>query len=109
MKLSKEAHRAGAYRFASRFHAVALNMEEKPDPAIADILNVHRTIVSVWLRKWRQEGMEGSAIIPVFTEHTNDAFTSRNELYATLTSTHRSIRRNLPHVQEYLNPYQKLT
>lgn len=59
VKLSKEALREGAYRVASRLHAVALNMEGKSAPEIAGTLKVHRTKVSIWLRKWQQEGMEG--------------------------------------------------
>lgn len=59
VRLSKEALREGAYRVASRLHAVALNMEGKAAPEIADILKVHRSKVSIWLRNWQQIGMEG--------------------------------------------------
>lgn len=57
--LSKKALRDGAYRVASRLHAVALNMEGKSAPEIADILKVHRSKVSIWLQNWQQEGMDG--------------------------------------------------
>lgn len=57
--LSKQALREGAYRVAGRLHAVALNMEGKTAPEIAGILKVHRTKVSIWLRKWQQQGIEG--------------------------------------------------
>lgn len=59
VRLSKEALREGAYRVAGRLHAVALNMEGKAAPEIADILKVHRSKVSIWLRNWQQNGMEG--------------------------------------------------
>jgi transposase len=59
VKLSKQALREGAYRVASRLHAIALNMEGRTAPEIASILKVHRTKVSIWLRRWQQEGAEG--------------------------------------------------
>lgn len=59
VKLSRQALRDGAYRVASRLHAVALNMEGRTAPEIADILKVHRSKVSVWLRNWQQIGMDG--------------------------------------------------
>jgi len=57
--LSKQALRDGAYRVASRLHAIALNMEGKNAPQIADILKVHRSKVSIWLRNWQEDGMDG--------------------------------------------------
>lgn len=59
VQLSKQALRDGAYRVASRLHAVALNMEGKTAPEIAHVLKVHRSKVVLWLRKWQEEGMEG--------------------------------------------------
>jgi len=59
VKLSKQALRDGAHRVASRLHAIVLNMEGKSAPEIARILKVHRSKVSIWLRNWRQEGIEG--------------------------------------------------
>jgi transposase len=59
VKLSKQALRAGAYRVAGRLHAIALNMEGKTAPQIADLLKVHRTKVSTWLRNWQKYGMDG--------------------------------------------------
>lgn len=59
VRLSKEALREGAYRVAGWLHAVALNMEGKAAPEIADILKVHRSKVSIWLHNWQQNGMEG--------------------------------------------------
>lgn len=59
IKLSKQALRDGAYRVATRLHAVVLNMEGKTAPQIATILKVHRSKVSIWLRSWQQYGMDG--------------------------------------------------
>ena len=59
VQLSKQALREGAYRVASRLHAVVLNMEGKAAPEIADALKVHRSKVCLWLRRWQQDGMEG--------------------------------------------------
>lgn len=59
VKLSKQALREGAYRVAGRLHAIALNMEGKAAPEIADILKVHRTKVSMWLWNWQEYGMDG--------------------------------------------------
>jgi hypothetical protein len=49
--------REGIYRVANRLHTVALNMEGKAAPDIGGILKGHRMKISVWLRKWQQEGM----------------------------------------------------
>jgi transposase len=57
--LSKQALREGAYRVAARLHAIVLNMEGKTAPEIADILKVHRSKVSIWLRNWQENGMDG--------------------------------------------------
>ncbi len=57
--LSKQALRDGAYRVAARLHAIVLNMEGKTAPEIADILKVHRSKVSIWLRNWEEKGMDG--------------------------------------------------
>src|SRR5437016_5614349 len=59
VRRSKEALREGAYRVASRLHAVALNMEGKTAPEIANHLKVHRSKVSIWLRNWQAHGMDG--------------------------------------------------
>lgn len=50
MKLFKEANQDRAYRVSRRVNAIALNMEEYTAPEIANILKVHRTNVSIWLR-----------------------------------------------------------
>jgi transposase len=81
VKLSKQALREGAYRVASRLHAIALNMEGKTAPEIASILKVHRTKVSIWLRRWQQEGAEGllegqrSGRPPSITDHQREKLT----------------------------------
>lgn len=49
---SKQALRDGAYRVASRLHAVAFNMEGKTAPEIAEFLKVHRSKVAIWLGNW---------------------------------------------------------
>lgn len=59
VKLSKQALREGAYRVANRLHAVVLNMEGKTAPQIGNILKVHRSKVSIWLRNWREKGVDG--------------------------------------------------
>lgn len=59
VSLRKQALRDGAYRVATRLHAVVLNMQGKTAPEIAKILNVHRSKVSIWLQNWQQEGMDG--------------------------------------------------
>ena len=59
VKLSKQALREGAYRVAARLHSVALNMEGKTAPQIANFLKVHRTKVSMWLRNWQKYGVDG--------------------------------------------------
>src|SRR3989337_4417360 len=59
VQLSKQALRDGAYRVANRLHAVALNMEGRKAPEIADVLKVHRSNVCLWLQRWQEEGMEG--------------------------------------------------
>ena len=59
VNLSKQALRDGFYRVAGRLHAVALNMEGKTAPEIADVLKVHRSKVCLWLRHWQNIGMEG--------------------------------------------------
>lgn len=59
VNLSKQALRDGAYRVAARLHAVALNMEGKTAPEIAEILKVHRTKVCLWFRRWQANGVDG--------------------------------------------------
>ena len=44
---------------ANRLHAVALNMEGRTAPQIADVLKVHRSNVCLWLERWQEDGMEG--------------------------------------------------
>jgi transposase len=59
VNLSKQALRDGAYRVAARLHAVALNMEGRTAPQIAEILKVHRSKVSLWLYRWQEYGITG--------------------------------------------------
>ena len=57
--LSKQALRDGAYRVASRLHAVALNMEGRTAPQIANSLKVHRTKVCQWFDRFQKNGING--------------------------------------------------
>ena len=59
VNLSKQAMRDGAYRVATRLHAVALNMEGKSAPEIAELLKVHRTKVCQWFSRWKEDGIKG--------------------------------------------------
>lgn len=59
LRLFEQAVRDGAYRVSRRLHAVLLNIEGYRAPRIADILKVHRTNVSIWLRNWEEEGLQG--------------------------------------------------
>ena len=58
-RLRKEATRDGAYRVSCRIHAVLLNIDGYSAPQIADILQVHRTNVCIWIRRWEESGFEG--------------------------------------------------
>jgi len=57
--MQQAARRDGAYLVAQRLHAVRLNMEGHAAPAIGSVLGVHRSNVSLWLRHWQEEGLEG--------------------------------------------------
>ena len=59
VNLSKQAMRDGAYRVATRLHAVALNMEGKSAPEIAELFKVHRTKVCQWFQRWHEDGIKG--------------------------------------------------
>lgn len=59
VKISKQALQEGAYRVARRLQAVVLNMEGKTAPEIANVLKVARVNVSIWLRNWQRNGLEG--------------------------------------------------
>lgn len=59
VRFSKQALRDGAYRVATRLHAVALNMEGKSAPEIAETFKVHRTKVCQWFHRWQENGIEG--------------------------------------------------
>jgi len=57
--MSRKALRDGAYRVANRLHAIALNMQGRSAPQIAQLLNVHRSKVSIWLHNYQKHGVEG--------------------------------------------------
>jgi len=58
-RMQQSARRDGAYLVAQRLHAIRLNMEGRAAPAISSVLGVHRSNVSLWLRHWQEEGLEG--------------------------------------------------
>ena len=60
VQLGKQALRDGAYRVANRLHAVALNMEGRTAPEIADVLKVHRSNVCLWLERWQEDRIGGN-------------------------------------------------
>lgn len=55
-QLYKEAVGDRSFRVSRRLHAILLNLEGYKAPQIADILKVHRSNVSHWLRNWETEG-----------------------------------------------------
>jgi transposase len=59
MHLRQEAQADGAPRVARRLHAIQLNLDGHRSPEIARILSVHRANVSLWLRHWQEEGLDG--------------------------------------------------
>ena len=58
-RLSKEAERDGAYRVAKRLQAVLLNSEGHTSGELSRILEMSRSRVSEWLRRYEAHGMEG--------------------------------------------------
>jgi transposase len=59
VRLRREAEADGARRVARRLHAIQLNLDGHSGPEIARILSVHRANVSLWLRRWQEDGLEG--------------------------------------------------
>jgi transposase len=59
LQMYKEAIEDQSFRVSRRLHAILLNMEGYKAPQIAEILKVHRTNVSNWLRNWETEGLQG--------------------------------------------------
>ncbi len=55
----REAERNGAYRVATRIHAVLLNCEERTSGEIAAILQAPRSKVSEWLATYAAHGVDG--------------------------------------------------
>jgi transposase len=58
-QLYKEAIEGRSFRVSRRLHAILLNLEGYTAPQIANILKVHRTNVSSWLRNWEAGGLQG--------------------------------------------------
>ena len=59
VRLRQEAQADGALRVARRLHAIQLNLDGHSSPEIARVLSVHRANVSLWLRHWQDEGLDG--------------------------------------------------
>jgi transposase len=59
MRLQKEAEREGKIRVARRLHGIRLNLEGYTSGEISRVLNVHRGNVSLWLKNWQDQGLEG--------------------------------------------------
>jgi len=59
VRLRQEAEADGARRVARRLHAVQLNLDGHTSAEIAHVLAVHRANVSLWLRHWEEEGLDG--------------------------------------------------
>ena len=59
VRLRQEAEADGARRVARRLHAIQLNLDGRGSPEIARVLSVHRANVSLWLRHWQDEGLDG--------------------------------------------------
>ncbi len=57
--IEKEASEDNAHKVARRIKAVLLNMDGVTAPQIAAIIEVSRSQVSEWLRKYKKGGVEG--------------------------------------------------
>jgi len=57
--LKLEAASGGEDRVAKRIHAVLLNSDEYTSGKISEILNVSRSKVSEWLKRYSEQGFEG--------------------------------------------------
>lgn len=59
-RLWKQAEQSGAYRVATRLHAVVLNMEDgRTSGEIASLLKAPRSCVADWLSNYEAHGTEG--------------------------------------------------
>ncbi|MBI4668047.1 MAG: winged helix-turn-helix domain-containing protein [Elusimicrobia bacterium] len=59
LRFKKEAEEDGEYRVAKRIHAVVLNMEGRPSTEVATLLKSPRSAVSLWLKRYEGQGLEG--------------------------------------------------
>jgi len=59
LRLRQEAEADGARRVARRLHAIQLNLDGHRSSEIARVLSVHRANVSLWLRHWQDQGLDG--------------------------------------------------
>ena len=59
LHLRQAAEADGARRVARGLLAIQLNLDGHSSPEIARVLSVHRANVSLWLRHWQDEGLDG--------------------------------------------------
>ena len=59
LHLRQAAEADGARRVARRLLAIQLHLDGHSSPEIARVLSVHRANVSLWLRHWQDEGLDG--------------------------------------------------
>lgn len=59
LSLKREADQDGEYRVAKRIHGVVLNMEGRTSIEIAQVLKSPRSAVSLWLKNYEADGLEG--------------------------------------------------
>jgi transposase len=58
-RLKKEAEQDGAYRVATRIHAILLSADGRTSGDISHLLNYPRSCISEWLRNYATYGYEG--------------------------------------------------
>ena len=59
LHLRKEAIKDQEPRVAQRFHAIALSIEGHTTSQIAQVLNIHRSSVPLWIEHWNQQREQG--------------------------------------------------
>ena len=59
LRLRQQAQTDKAPRVAQRLQAILLSLDGYTAPAIAELLQVHRTRVHAWVCHWNEQGLEG--------------------------------------------------
>jgi transposase len=59
LRLRQQAQTDKAPRVAQRLQAILLSLDGHTAPAIAELLQVHRTRVHAWVCHWNAQGLEG--------------------------------------------------